>query len=274
MKHMKLLAGLTAFGSIVATASAGLVDVRYDLDQANSAYAEDGTIAANEYGAGNGQSYAGAGAGFGGTLGQGRIYMDYSAADLNIGVSLGNNLNDNIVLLLDTRAGGQTDASMDDQADGGRRISSNLTRDVDDPFDANFLPDFSVVIGSFGIVVFELTPGNTADHLAFRIFEGNFTGNASSLAREINLPRALLGLTSPTAGFNWLAGYGSNDPFMSDEAIPAQPWSGLGNPGFNNGDIPLRWENYNRFEAVPEPGTMLALGAGIAALVARRRKRA
>jgi hypothetical protein len=273
MTNLKISAGMVALAGFAGAASAGLIDTRYDFNPWGSAYVEDGIISANEYGPGNAHSFTGAGSGFGGTLGQGTIFMDYSLTDLNIGVQLANNLNDNIVIFLDTRPGGQTDATMDDQADGGRRISSNLTRDVMDNFNPAFLPDFSVVIGSFGIVVFELNAGNTPGHLQFHIYEGHFTGISPTIAREINIPRSLLGLTAPLPVFHWLAGYGSNDPFMSNESIPIQPFNAFGNPGFDNSGVPLEWPNYNRFEAVPEPATMLALGAGLAALLARRRRK-
>ena len=68
---------------------------------------------------------------------------------------------------------------MNDTADPGRNLLTNLTRDVDDPFPVGILPDYGIVIGNFGIVSFELTAGS----LNFIDFNGTFTGNNPSLAR-------------------------------------------------------------------------------------------
>lgn len=250
-------------------ASAQLVDLRTDSDEATSSFVKDGVIGANEYGAGNSQSYLGAGAGFGGTVGNGGLYMDFSATDLNLGFSLGNNLNDNIVILIDSKAGGYTDAQMNDTADGGRAISTNLTRDADDVFYSTFLPDYSIVIGSFGIVSFELTSGS----LNFLTYDGTFTGNSSSVAREYQISRSLLSLGATGSGFDFLVGYGSDSMFMSDESIPQQGFSGAGNLGFGQQGGTVEWLKYDRFQAVPEPGTMAALGAGLLAVLKRRKSK-
>jgi hypothetical protein len=69
----------------------------------------------------------------------------------------GNSLNDNVVIHLDTKPGGFTDAAMNDYRRSGPKPPDQLTADVDDTFPAGVLPDYGVVIGGFGEVSFELT---------------------------------------------------------------------------------------------------------------------
>lgn len=270
MNTFRIFRGLAPLALVAASAlsNAQLVDTRSDTNESSSGFAMDGTIGANEYGAGNSQSYFGAGGGFGGTLGNGGLYMDYDSSNLNLGFAPGGNLNDNVVILIDSRSGGFTDAMMNDTADPGRNLSSNLTRDVDDQFFSSFLPDYSVVIGSFGIVVFELTAGS----LNFLQYDGTFTGNNSALAREIAINRGSLSIAAPGSGFDFIVGYGSDSNYMSDETIPSQGFSGAGNLGFDNGGNVVHWDHYDHFDAVPEPASMLVLGIGVAALAKKRRR--
>lgn len=260
---------LLAVSLAAVSASAQLTDTRLDADGNSSNYVQDGTIGANEYGAGNSQVFQGAGTGFGGTLGSGALYMDFDATNLFLGFQPGADLNDNVVILIDSKAGGFTDAMMDDQGDPGRNLSTNLTRDVDDLFAAGFEADYSIVIGSFGIVAFELAVGP----INFLKYDGQFTGNASGLAREFFLDRATLGLSSPTASMDFFVAYGSDSNFMSNEGIPGQAFAGGPNLGWdNNGNGAVNWSAYDRMGIVPEPATILALGAGLAGLLARRRQ--
>jgi hypothetical protein len=192
--------------------------------------------------------------------------MDSDNSNLYVGFDPGGDLNDNAVLFLDTRTGGYTDADMNDTADPGRNLSSNLSRDVNDviPIGA----DFSVVFGSFGTVVFELNAGNTPSHLQFQIFQGDQTSNNPAIVREIALPLALLGNPGRV---DFFAAYGSDTNFMSNESIPASPLNGGGNPGFDNGGSEVTFENANRF-VIPEPSTMLlGLGCLFAVMLPRRR---
>lgn len=255
--------------AVVATSvSAQLVDTRTDVDASGATV--NGTLDAGEYGAGNAYSYAGGGGGFGGPLGSGVIYMNSDLSNLYIGFDPGANLNDNLVMLLDTVAGGQIDDSaMNDTGDPGRNLSSNLTRDVLDTFPVAM--DYSVVIGQFGIVVFQLVPGT---NLNFVQYDGTFTGNDPNLVREIAIPLASLGLTGGVASqVNFFAGYGSDTNYMSDEAVPAQSFSGIANLGFdNNGSgLPVNWTNYDQFITVPEPTTLGLLLMGALAMLYRRR---
>ncbi len=268
---MRNMLVLILAGAMVPTLSAQLVDTRTDVDPGGASV--NGVLDANEYGAGNAYSYTGGGGGFNGAVSNGTLYMNSDLSDLYIGFDPGADLNDNVILYLDTVAGGQfDDVNMNDTGDNGRRLSSNLVPDVLDTFPVGM--DYSVVIGSFGIVVFELTSGSTPNHLGFVKFDGTFTGNDPNLIREISIPLGDLGLVGGVASeVNFLAAYGSDTSFIADEAIPAQPFSGVANPGFNNNGTfqPLDWPNYNKFVTTPEPTTLGLMLVGALGLLRRRR---
>jgi len=257
---------------LAGAASAALTDTRVDTTASGAAV--DGVLAAGEYGNGA-YNYRGAGGGFGGTLGNGTIYMDSDANNFYLGVQVGSGLNNHIVLLLDTRAGGFNDAGMSDNGDGGRRVSSNLAFAADDAFPAGFLPDFSIVVGDFGIVSFELTGGGTDGSLNFVNYDGTFTGNGTGF-REYILPLASLGSGS-NRNIDFFAALISDSGYASNESIPASPaLQANGNPGFGDGQFggtigTPGYENFDRFTTVPAPGALALLGlSGL--IVARRRR--
>lgn len=211
----------------------------------------------------------GAGSGFGGALGSGSISMDVVGSNLVISFAAGGSLNDLVAIFLDTRSGGFTDADMNDNADGGRRAISNLTRDINDNGPAGMgAADFGLVIAGFGSVLFQLNAGSTDGHLQFEIFNG---------AQNISIPLALLGNPSRV---DFYAAYVSDSGYSSNESLPASP--GLqanGNPGFGNGEFggvtppsgEVDYTAFNRF-VIPTPGAAALVGLG--ALVAGRRRRA
>ncbi len=226
------------------------------------------TTAGNTIGTYN---YAGAGTGFGGTVGNGIFSLDSDATNLYVRFAPGASLNDLVGIWFDTRAGGVTDADMDDQGDGSRRVLSQLANAADDPFDPSFLPDFGLISAGFGSVLFELVPGNNLNFIDFQI--------SNPVVSDVNgyaIPLATLGV-APGGAVDFFVAYVSDSGYMSNESIPAyDPLQNNGNPGFGDGQFggtvgSPGVGNYNRFVTVPTPGTLALIGFG--GLVTARRRR-
>ncbi len=257
---MNKLCAMALLATLAASASAGVSTTHTDGTGAGATV--NGSLSGGEYGGGS-YVYTGGGTGFGGTVGNGRLYMDSDATNLYIGFQPGADLNDLVTILLDTRSGGFTDATMNDGSDGGRRASSNLAGNADDAFDPNFLPDFSVVMASWGTVSFELTGGS----LNFLNYDGTFTGNSASQFREFAIPLATLGL-SGGGNVDFIVGYIADSGYGSNESMPGGSMNAGGNIG--DGTVSAGYPDFHRF-VVPTPGA-LAL-TGVAGLVLARRRR-
>lgn len=264
------IAAILALAGMACIASAGLVDTR--TGNGAGSVSVDGTLGANEYGSGNALSYAGGGGGFGGTLGgaNSRLYVNSNASSLFLGVQVGGDLNDNIVVYFNTRnSGGFTSSTqMDDNSDPGRGRSSDPASGAGAVVNFPIAAQYSLVIGSFGAVLFELQ-GNGTQH-AFKYFTDQFTGNGQNF-REYALSLADLGNALGSRDYiDFFALYTSNSGFLSNETMPASPINASGNPGFAAGAT-INVENYNRFQ-IPAPGAASLLG--LAGLAAARRRRA
>jgi hypothetical protein len=237
-----------------------LIDTRTDTTPGGAVV--DQSLGANEYGPGNSYQYLGGGNGFGGTVGNGALYLESDNANLYIGMQFGNALNDLVAILIDTKAGGFTDATMNDNGDGCRRALTQQTINADDAYDPGFLADYGVCIGNFGNVEFDLSPGNPITFL-------NFDGTGSQPFREYAVSLASLGI-APGGAVNFFVGYVSDGGFNSNESIPAYgPLNGGANPGFD-GPSP-GYGNYDRFNSYPEPSTLALLGFAGFAVIRRRR---
>lgn len=257
MKNLVALA-LLACGVVAANAQV-LTLTDGNTFNADSSVNVNNDSTAAEYSA----SYAnGSGSGFGGTLGGATIRMEATANNMYFGFNPNGGIFNNIVVLIDSKAGGFTDATMNDTSDGGRAA---VTRPIANGLltgPSGFAADYAIVFGSFGSVSFELT-GGSLNFLTFKDTAGSVANN-----RELSISRSTMGLTSANFGFNWVAYMTSDTGYMSDEVMPGPAIAG-GNPGFDNS---VTISNFNRFEAVPEPASMTALALGVAALARRRRK--
>ncbi len=267
---MKSAMILCAIAGMAASAQAGLVTTRTEANPAGPR-AADNTLSANEYGLGNSQSYAGNGAtGFGGTVGNGTLYMGASNTDLQVGWQPGANVNDLFAIYFNVDGGGSiTSALANDLGDGARRAStrpgSNAT--VTYPITVQY----TLVFGNFGAVLFQLTNSGPINFLSFFGSANNATaGNAGF--REVSIPYATIGGGMGSA-VNFFALYTADGGYLSNESLPGtNAWSGALDGGTNIGNNAgtLTIENWNRF--IPTPGAMALLGLG--GLVAGRRRRA
>lgn len=266
MKTHGLLAALLCCG--LTPAQAALVDTVVDTTTGGAAV--DGSLGVDEYGLANVYSYTGGGSGFGGTLGSGTIYMESDATNLYVGADIAGDLGGNAVtIFLDTQSGGfGDDVALTDTSDGGRAMTSNLTRDVVDRFPIE--ADYALQFGNGYSVIFELVGGDSHG-----VITGTYAGTGGSGAagfREASVALTDLGL-GPNAFVDFFAVLISDSNFASNEGIPDPGIAN--NPGFDNTDNgggPVTWTDFSRFTTVPEPAAASLLGLGALTLV-RRSKR-
>jgi PEP-CTERM motif len=256
----KFVTMCAALALAASPAYAGLIDTRTDATGGGAVV--DQSLGANEYGPGNSYQYLGGGTGFGGTVGNGALYLESDATNLYIGMQFGNALNDLVGIMIDSKAGGFTDATMNDNGDGCRKALTQQSINADDAYSPGFLADYGVCFGNFGNVLFELT----ADPNPINFL--NFDGTGSQPFREYAIPLASIGV-APGGSFDFIVSYTADSGFGSNESIPA--WQALNsgpNPGFD--PTSAGYGNHDRFNT-PEPTTLSLIGLGALALIRRKR---
>lgn len=267
---MKLFYPLSCIAAMALAGPAMGALVTTQVDTNADGATVDGTLGTDEYGIGNSYAYTGGGGGFGGTHGSGTLYAESDGTNLYIGLDIQGDLGSNIIgVFLDTRSGGfSDDTGMDDAADGGRALASNLTRDVQDNFD--LAADFVLEFGNGFTNLFELqSTGNS--HIFSAPGAAGTGGNGAAGFREASISLAALGLSAGDS-LDFFSVLISDTGFASNEGLPNPNIAN--NPGFDNADNgggAVTWSDRHRFTIIPEPASLALVGLGGLAMISRRR---
>ena len=215
--------------------------------------------------------------GFGGPVGLGSLNVTDSASGMTITLNRGTNgFNDDLVLYLDTQAGGFFDNSgFGDNGDGGRTAISGTNNGnsskslVTLPFAADYA--FSIENGFIG--AFSLANGGN-NSFTFQFGQPQ-SGNNVAPSYSINLTAAQMAQIGLTAGsgqtFRFVGSYISTSAYRSNETIGASvtvPADGGGNAGFAN---PQTFTQGISYTLVPEPNSIALCLLGAIGFALRRR---
>jgi hypothetical protein len=179
---------------------------------------------------------------------------------VNFSLTLGSTgfTGNNIVIYIDSVAGGASDTSMlNDTADGGREAISGVSGNgrTQANFAAGFGADFAISLDSaLNGNLFNLS---TPTNLGF--VQGVSFANPSGTTYTFSLPLSAIGLTLGQS-FKFVATLISPTAFRSDETIGTITSIGS-NPGFTGA---ITYSNFNTFTSVvPEPATVLLVGPAL-----------
>ena len=241
----------------------------------------NGSVQAATY-AGNG------GTGFGGAVGNGSVSITDTSSSMTVTFNRGSsgNMDNDLVLYLDTVPGGFADTSQfSDNGDGGRTAisgfnSSNPSRTLL-TFAPGFQADYAISIENSFIGVFGLAAGgnNSLNYL----FGQSQSGVDSDAYYSITLTAAEMSQIGLTAGsgqlFAFVGSLDSDTAYRANETIGPSitvPGDGSGNAGFSDGQTFTGSLNYQLVSSTPEPSTLALLGVFGAGtwVAARRRKQA
>jgi hypothetical protein len=216
------------------------VVARSIADESPGAPTLDGTLAQDEYGPANTYAFDGAGGGFGGTLGYGRMYVNSDAENLYVAFQPGALLNDYAVMYFDTRPGGFDDAGMNDAGDAGRSVVTSLGSGGDDTFPIQ--ADYALLMHADGCTLF----GLHADSLVeLPTFSSNCGAGPAPLVREVAVPLASIAAAGGEHPVDFFIAYCSAALSNSNETNP--PMISINtrpNPGESAG---VAYTLFNRF---------------------------
>jgi hypothetical protein len=236
-------------------------------------------------------TYNGNGAsGFGGAVGNGSVTISDTSSSMTVTFNRGlsGNLDNDLVLYLDTQPGGFSDTSQfSDNGDGGRTAisgfnSSNPSRTIA-TFASGFQADYAISIENSFIGVFGLVAGGN-NSLNFLFGQGQSSVD-SDASYSITITAAQMSQIGLTAGsgqsFLFVGSEDSDSAYRANETIgnsittPDGPGSAP-NSGFNGTQLFTQSLSYT-LVSTPEPSTLALLGifgAGALMVLHRRRQQA
>lgn len=214
--------------------------------------------------------------GFGGTIGNGSLALTDDGTTLTGTLTTGADMNDDLVIYIDSVSGGFADTSgFGDANDGSRRAISGFDGGANRSlmtFASGFRPDYAISLGpsdnSYGGLWQLANGGNNSLNFINSVNLSPLNATAGTYTFSISLTD--IGLT-PGAGqsFELFGTYTSNSGYRSTEAIAGND---TGTQGWNS----FQQTSYATYTTtvVPEPSTLAICGlSGLATLLMIRRRR-
>jgi PEP-CTERM motif len=235
-------------------------------------------------------TYNGNGAtGFGGAVGNGSVSITDTSSSMTVTFNRGlsGNMDNDLVLYLDTQPGGFSDTSQfSDTADGGRTAisgfnSGNPSRTVA-TFASGFQADYAISIENSFIGVFGLAAGgNNSLNFLFGTAQSGVDSDASYSITLTAAQMAQIGLIAGSGqSFLFVGSEDSDSAYRANETIGnsvTTPDNGAApNGGFNGSQLFTQSLSY-QLGTAPEPSTLALLGifgAGALFVLYRRRQQA
>jgi hypothetical protein len=198
-----------------------------------------------------------------GAVGLGSLNLTDDGTTLNLTLTKGpGDLNDTLVIYVDSVAGGFSDTSgFTDTGDGARTAISGF--DGSDrstmTFVSGFQPDYAVAFQGGYASLFTLVNGGS-----FNWDGGTGQAGNSSPTFSLSFPLASIGVSAGQS-FELFGTYIASSAWRGPEAI-------AGNDAGSDGYNPFTQTAFSTYTTVPEPSTLALLGAGLASLCCLRRR--
>ncbi|HMP83008.1 MAG TPA: PEP-CTERM sorting domain-containing protein [Verrucomicrobiota bacterium] len=203
---------------------------------------------------------------FGGAVGNGSLAVTDNGTDLTFTLTRGlsGDLNDVLVIYLDTAPGGISDTSgLTDTGDGARKAISGFNGGTDRSvlsFTTGFLPEYAVTIEGGFASLFQIVSGGSHNWIT-----GTGQSGSTSATFSLTLGLSNLGINAGDS-FNLFGSYIAGSAWRSTEAIAG---NGTGSTGYN----PFSQSSYETYTTIPEPSSVAFLGLAGLALIGQFRRR-